>query len=86
MVTTHGDKVPKLPITTQISFATKYHNSFACRAARLCNALPINVNTAEDFASFKILLGNRLKILSDRPPAFGYILDRMITQFFTGHE
>ena len=28
-------EVPTSPTTTQVSVATKYHNSFACRAARL---------------------------------------------------
>eukprot|EP00116_Pleurobrachia_bachei_P008414 sb/3468676/ len=64
-------EVPTSPTTTQISVATKYHNSFACRAARLWNTLPCNVNTAEDLASFKVLLGKWLERFPDRPPVTG---------------
>ena len=65
-------EVPTSPTTTQVSVATKYHNSFACRAARLWNTLPCNVNTAEDLASFKVLLGKWLERFPDRPPVTGY--------------
>ena len=65
-------EVPTSPTTTQVSVATKYHNSFGCRATRLWNTLPSNVNTAEDLASFKILLGKWLERFPDRPPVTGY--------------
>ena len=65
-------EVPTSPTTTQVSVSTKYHNSFACRAARLWNTLPRNVNMAENLASFKVLLGKWLETFPDRPPVSGY--------------
>ena len=54
------------------SVATKFHNSFASRATRLWNTLPSDVNSAKDLAGFKILLGEWLKRMPDRPPVPGY--------------
>ena len=65
-------EVPTSPTTTQVSVSTKYYNSFACRAARLWNTLPRNVNMAENLASFKVLLGKWLERFPDRPPVTGY--------------
>ena len=63
---------PTSPTTTQVSVATKYHNSFGCRATRLWNTLPSDVNKAENLPTFKVLLGKWLARFPDRPPVVGY--------------
>ena len=65
-------EIPTSPTHTQVSVATKFHNSFACRATRLWNTLPRDVNTAEDLATFKVQLGKWLSRFPDRPPVTGY--------------
>ena len=65
-------EVSTCPTNTQPSVATKFQNSFASRATRLWNTLPSNVNSAKDLAGFKILLGEWLKRIPDRPPVPGY--------------
>ena len=65
-------EIPTCPTTTQKSVATKFHNSFTCRATRLWNTLPSEVNLAEDLASFKVLLGKWMTRFPDRPPVLGY--------------
>ena len=65
-------EVPTCPTTTQTSVASKFHESFACRAARLWNSLPKDVNTADSLPLFKANLGKWLAKLPDRPPVCGY--------------
>ena len=65
-------EIPTCPTTTQTSVASKYHESFGCRAARLWNSLPKDINTAEDLPVFKYRLGKWLATLPDRPPVSGY--------------
>ena len=65
-------EVPTCPTNTQSSVATKFQNSFVSRATRLWNTLPSDVNSAKDLAGFKILLGEWLKRMPDRPPVPGY--------------
>ena len=65
-------EIPTCPTTTQKSVATKFHNSFTCRATRLWNTLPSEVNLAKDLASFKVLLGKWMTRFPDRPPVLGY--------------
>ena len=65
-------EIPTCPTVTQKSVATKYHNSFICRATRLWNTLPSEVNLAENLPSFKVLLGKWMSRIPDRPPVLGY--------------
>ena len=65
-------EVPTCPTSTQSSVATKFHNSFASRATRLWNTLPSDVNSAKNLTAFKVLLGEWLKRMPDRPPVPGY--------------
>ena len=63
---------PTCPTSTQDTVATKFRNSFASRAARLWNTLPRDVNSAKTLTEFKVLLGEWLKRIPDRPPVPGY--------------
>ena len=65
-------EVPPLFTGAQKSISTKYFNSFGVRAARLWNALPKEVNTAETLDTFKVVLGRWLDQYPDCPPVRGY--------------
>ena len=66
-------EVPSLYTGAQKSISTKYFHSFGIRAARLWNALPKEVNTAETLDSFKVMLGQWLEQYPDCPPVKGYV-------------
>ena len=49
-----------------------YDQSFAVKAPKLWNTLPLSVNTSSDLDSLKTRLGVFLKGIPDRPPTIGY--------------
>ena len=57
---------------SQKSVSTKYFHSFGIRAARLWNALPKEVNTAETLDFFKVMLEQWLEQFPDCPPVKGF--------------
>ena len=65
-------EVPTCPTSTQKSVATKFHESFACRAVRLWNTLPSNINSVDNLPLFKARLGKWLAKLPDRLPVSRY--------------
>ncbi len=64
--------VPPLFKKSQQSMSTHYENSFAIKAARLWNILPMEVSSQTAIGSLKNALGNFLNTFPDKPPTKGY--------------
>ena len=65
-------KIPTLNKKAPLSAVTLYDASFAVHAGKLWNILPDSVTSAESLDSFKVLLGNFLRQIPDKPPVKGY--------------
>ena len=60
--------IPSLSRDSSPKHQSMYDSSFAVQGPKLWNALPTNINTVADFASFKIHLTEILLVVPDQPP------------------
>ena len=64
--------IPKFNHRAQRSASTMFENSFSVHGAKLWNTLPKGAKEAGSVDELKVVLGEHLRGIADRPPTRGY--------------